>query len=89
MIYEFSQFMNTRYRIPKRNQEWMIQRNRLHLGLLDTGSRKTKLSTKQNTKNSKTAPTKTPGSESKCSRIFYPFPFTKKAGDYKIKKFFL
>ena len=69
------------------NQEWMIQRNRLHLGLLDTGSRKTKLSTKQNTKNSNTAPTKTPGSESKCSRIFLPSPFTKKAGDYKTKSF--
>jgi hypothetical protein len=61
----------TEYR--RGNHEWTIQRNRLHLGSLDTGRRKSKLSTRINTKNSNMAPTKTSGSESKCSRLFYPF----------------
>jgi len=73
----FSLWINvTEYRSG--NQEWTIQRNWLHLGSLDTGRRETKLSTKQNTKNSNTAPTKTPGSESQCSRIFYPPLLSKK-----------
>jgi len=84
MLYEFIQFMNKRYRIPKRQSRMDHPENLASLGSLDTGRRQTKLSTKQNTKNSNTAPTKTTGSESKCSRIFYP-PLWKKLGITKQK----
>ena len=79
MLYEFIQFMNKRYRIPKGQSRLDHQEKLASLGTLDTERRQTKL---QNTKNSNMAPTKTTGSESKCSRLFYS-PLSKKLGIIK------
>ena len=59
MLYEFSQFMNKRYRIPKRQSRMGYPEKLASLGTVDTGRRQTTLNTKQNTKNSNTALTNT------------------------------
>ena len=64
MLYEFIQFMNKRYRIPKRQSKMEHPEKLASLGTVDTGHRQTTLNTKQNTKNSNTAPTNTTVSES-------------------------
>ena len=64
MLYEFIQFMNKRYRIPKRQSRMEHPEKLASLGTVDTGRRQTTLNTKQNTKNSNTAPTNTTVSES-------------------------
>jgi hypothetical protein len=64
MLYEFIQFMNKRYRIPKRQSRLEHPEKLASLGTVDTGRRQTTLNTKQNTKNSNTAPTNTKVSES-------------------------
>ena len=61
MLYEFIQFMNKRYRIPKRQSRMEHPEKLASLG---TGRRQTTLNTKQNTKNSNTAPTNITVSES-------------------------
>ena len=73
MLYEFSQIMNKRYRIPTRQSRMDHPEKPASFGFTRHGRRKSKLSTRNNTKNSNMAPTKTSGSESKCSRLFYPF----------------
>jgi hypothetical protein len=64
MLYEFIQFMNKRYRIPKRQSRMEHPEKLASLGTVDTGRRQTTLNTKQNTKNSNTALTNTTVSES-------------------------
>ena len=64
MLYEFIQFMNTRYRIPKRQPRMEHPEQLTSLGTVDTGRKQTTLNTKQNTRNSNTAPTNTTVSES-------------------------
>ena len=64
MLYEFIQFMNKRYRIPKRQSRMEHPEKLVSLGTVDTWCRQTTLSTKQNTKNCNTAPTYTTVSES-------------------------
>jgi hypothetical protein len=56
MLYEFIQFMNKRYRIPKRQSRMEHPEKLASLGTVDTGRRQTTLNTKQNTRNSNTAP---------------------------------
>ena len=73
MLYEFIQFINKRYRIPKRQSRMEHPEKLASLGTVDTGHRQTTLSTKQSTKNSNTAPTNTTVSLN-CSPIFYPPP---------------
>jgi hypothetical protein len=58
------QFMNKRYRILKRQSRMEHPEKLASLGIVDTGRRQTTLNTKQNTKNSNTAPTNTTVSES-------------------------
>ena len=57
MLYEFIQFMNKRYRIPKWQSRMEHPEKLASLGTVDTGRRQTTLSTKQNTKHSKLRPT--------------------------------
>ena len=64
MLYEFIQFMNKRYRISKRQSRMEHPEKLASLGTVDTGRRQATLNTKQNTKNSNTAPTNTTVSES-------------------------
>jgi len=64
MPYEFIQFMNKRYRIPKRQLRMEHPEKLASLVTVDTGRRQTTLKRKQNTKNSNTAPTNTTVSES-------------------------
>ena len=64
MLYEFIQFMNKRYRIPKRQSRMEHPEKLASLGTVDRGGRQTTLNTKQNTKNSNTGPTNTTVSES-------------------------
>ena len=64
MLYEFIQFMNKRYRIPKRQSRMEHPEKLASLGTVDIGRRQTILNTKQNTKNSRTALTNTTVSES-------------------------
>ena len=64
MLYEFIQFMNKRYRIPKRQSRMEHSEKLTSLGTVDTGRRQTTLNTKQNTKYSNTATTNTTMSES-------------------------
>ena len=59
MLYEFIQFMNKRYRIPKRQSRMVHPEKLASLRTVATGRRQTTLSTKQNTKNSHTALTNT------------------------------
>ena len=64
MLYEFIQFMNKRYRIPKRQSRMEHPEKLASLGTVDTGRRQTTLNTKQNTKDSNTALTNTAVGES-------------------------
>ena len=64
MLYEFIQFMNKRYRIPKWQSRMEHPERLASLGTIDTGRRQTTLNTKQNAKNSNTTPTNTTVSES-------------------------
>ena len=64
MLYEFIQFMNKRYRIPKRQSRMEHPEKLASLGTVDTGLRQTTFNTKQNTINSNTALTNTTVSES-------------------------
>jgi hypothetical protein len=64
MLYEFIQFMNKRYRIPKWQSRMEHPEKLASLGTVNTGRRQTTLNTIQNTKNSNTAPTNTTVSES-------------------------
>ena len=91
MLYEFIQFMNKRYRIPKRQSRMEHPEKLASLGTVDTGRRQTTLNTQQNTKNSNTAPTNTTVSESELlANILPPPPLIKKtAGDYKTKQFYV
>ena len=50
MLDEFIQFMNKRYRIPKRLSRMEHPEKLASLGTADTGCRQTTLNTKQNTK---------------------------------------
>ena len=50
MLYEFIQFMNKRYRIPKRQSRMKHPEKLASLATVDTGRRQTTLNTKQNTK---------------------------------------
>ena len=59
MLYEFIQFMNKRYRIPKRQSRMVHPEKLASFRTVATGRRQTTLSTKQNTKNSHTALTNT------------------------------
>ena len=56
MLYEFIQFIDKRYRIPKRQSRMEHPEKLVSLGTVDTGCRQTTLITKQNTKNSNTPP---------------------------------
>ena len=56
--------MNKRYRIPKRQSRMEHPEKLASMGTVDTGRRQTTLNTKQNTRNSNTAPTNTTVSES-------------------------
>ena len=56
--------MNKRYRIPKRQSRMEHPEKLASLGTVDAERRQTTLNTKQNTKNSNTAPTNTTVSES-------------------------
>jgi hypothetical protein len=56
MLYEFIQFMNKRYRIPKRQLRMEHPEKLASLGTVSKGRLQTTLSTKQNTKNNNTAP---------------------------------
>ena len=64
MLYEFIQFMNKRYRIPKQQSRMEHPEKLASLGTTDTGRRQTTLNTTQNTKNSNTAPINTTVNES-------------------------
>jgi hypothetical protein len=56
MLYEFIQFMNKSYGIPKRQLRMEHPEKLASLGTVNTGRLQTTLSTKQNTKNNNTAP---------------------------------
>ena len=64
MLYEFIQFMNKRYRIPKRQSRMEHPEKLATLGTVDTWRSQTTLNTKQNTKNRNTATINTTVSES-------------------------
>ena len=64
MLYEFIQFMNKRYRIPKRQSRMELPEKLATLGTVDTWRSQTTLNTKQNTKNRNTAPINTTVSQS-------------------------
>ena len=64
MLYEFIQFMNTRYRMPKRQSRMEHPEKLATLGTVDTWRSQTTLNTKQNTKNRNTATINTTVSES-------------------------
>ena len=75
MLYEFSQFMNKRYRIPKGQSRMDHPENWLHWVHKTQGAGKQSKTQNRTLKNSNTVPTKNPGSEFKWSRILYsPLP---------------
>jgi hypothetical protein len=72
MLYEFSQIMNKRYRIPTRQSRMDHPEKPASFGFTRHGRRKSKLSTRNNTKNSNMAPTKPQGVNISAREYFTP-----------------